>query len=223
MEVPPNGWFIMFLGENPSINGWFGGTTILGNIHMSYFNIFQLNSSVECIAFVWFFRTARLWTSMDQGKTRSYIFQKSNRNIQPKQPSKRGNNTWCWMVLNKMWITLQDMSQKVPEMIPDPGVMKVLWRQSESHLKSPAQASCERVARHSKFGSLWRVLQRETALTNNLQSCRFCRPCIASGKPTHGLVVKLHKPEETEAESGQDSTAVSLLRVDLGYLRPAGL
>jgi hypothetical protein len=69
------------------------------------------------------------------------------------------------MLLKKMWITLQDMSKKVSEMVLDPGVLKVLWRQSESHLKSPAQASCERVARHSKFGSLWRVLQKETALT----------------------------------------------------------
>ena len=29
--VPQNGWFIM---ENPIKNGWFGGTTIFGNIHM---------------------------------------------------------------------------------------------------------------------------------------------------------------------------------------------
>ena len=29
--VAQNGWFIM---ENPNKNGWFGGTTIFGNIHM---------------------------------------------------------------------------------------------------------------------------------------------------------------------------------------------
>ena len=33
MGIPPNGWFTK---ENPSINGWwFGGTTILGNLHMT--------------------------------------------------------------------------------------------------------------------------------------------------------------------------------------------
>ena len=31
MGVPPNGWFIM---ENQSINGWLGGTPILGNPHI---------------------------------------------------------------------------------------------------------------------------------------------------------------------------------------------
>ena len=32
----PSGWFIM---ENPSINRWFGGTSILGNLHMYPFVI----------------------------------------------------------------------------------------------------------------------------------------------------------------------------------------
>jgi hypothetical protein len=32
MWVPPNGWFIM---ENRIQNGWFGGTPILGNLHIS--------------------------------------------------------------------------------------------------------------------------------------------------------------------------------------------
>ena len=31
MGVPPNGWFIM---ENPIKMGWFGGTPILGNLHI---------------------------------------------------------------------------------------------------------------------------------------------------------------------------------------------
>ena len=32
MGVPPNGWFIM---DNPSINGWFGGSPVSGNLHLT--------------------------------------------------------------------------------------------------------------------------------------------------------------------------------------------
>ena len=43
MEVPQNGWFIV---EKQSMNGWFGGATNLGKLHLylqNLYMIFQLN------------------------------------------------------------------------------------------------------------------------------------------------------------------------------------
>ena len=63
-------------------------------------------------------------------------------------------------------------SKKVSDKILDPGVMKV-QRQSKSHLKSPAQASCERFAetiRNQKRNASAKCLITETVVTNNVNS-----------------------------------------------------
>ena len=48
MGVPKNGWF--FLGKIPSRNGWFGGTPISGNLHISTCCIGQTHKSETCYA-----------------------------------------------------------------------------------------------------------------------------------------------------------------------------
>ena len=44
IRVPQNGWFIIYNGK-PHQNGWFGGTTIFGNIHIWTYSITQFRWS----------------------------------------------------------------------------------------------------------------------------------------------------------------------------------
>jgi hypothetical protein len=51
MGVPQNRWFLM---ENPSINGWFGGTPIWGNphIYISTLGITVINGIIHDIIYI---------------------------------------------------------------------------------------------------------------------------------------------------------------------------
>ena len=92
--VPQNGWFIM---ENPIKIGWFGGTTIFGNIHIkAKRNIdFSWNRSI----YIW---PQLSWPMLYIAKMKQHIVTLSNK-----------KQRWivCWWV-NMIGIALEDISPK---------------------------------------------------------------------------------------------------------------